>query len=337
MSKLDRFLVTDSFISLFPSISVVCLDRHLSDHRPILLREVKLDYGLTPFWLYHSWFSLDGFDDMVEQSWRSFSHVDSNDELQDIDKELDRSGVSDSLILRRHELKCQLNDIKIMEAKDSLQKSKVRWAIQGDENSKFFHGIINKKTFSFSDSWLLHDQAEELERSVSRDEIRLAVWDCGENKSPVKFIPQSKMQITKKVQQNTKGLHHKIPNKTTPLALSLCPLDQSSSSNAYPWSTPSCKQGQPQPSGEVFLMTWMAQALVLDSVMPRLETIKEYQEDMVNEVCSITPKPKEGMLMLHWYDDSPPGLEGLSLEETFGADDLDPHIDLNRPAYVSDE
>ena len=27
---------------------------------------------------------------------------------------------------------------------------------------------------------------------------------------------------------------------------------------------------------------------------------------MGNEVCSITPKPKEGMLMLQWYDDSPP-------------------------------
>ncbi|GKG12999.1 hypothetical protein Tco_0349959, partial [Tanacetum coccineum] len=25
------------------------------------------------------------------------------------------------------------------------QKAKVRWAIEGDENSKYFHGIINKK------------------------------------------------------------------------------------------------------------------------------------------------------------------------------------------------
>ncbi|GKE26991.1 RNA-directed DNA polymerase, eukaryota, partial [Tanacetum coccineum] len=40
MSKLDRFLVTDGLISSFPHISAVCLDRHLSDHRPILLREV---------------------------------------------------------------------------------------------------------------------------------------------------------------------------------------------------------------------------------------------------------------------------------------------------------
>ncbi|GKE53694.1 RNA-directed DNA polymerase, eukaryota, partial [Tanacetum coccineum] len=262
MSKLDRFLVSDGVISLFPSITAVCLDRHLSDHRPILLCEVKLDYGPIPFRLYHSWFGYVGFDDMVEQTWRSFSHSDRNGmirfkkklqelkkiirywikdknsqlscskqsilkELRVIDKELDQGGISDSSLLRRHELKCQLNDIKAMEATDSLQKSKVRWAIEGDENSKYFHGIINKKrshlairgvfdegiwltdpslvkkafidhygtrfkkptmarlklNFSFPNR-LSQEQAADLERGVSRDEIRSAVWDCGENKSP---------------------------------------------------------------------------------------------------------------------------------------------------------
>ncbi|GKF18079.1 hypothetical protein Tco_0062997, partial [Tanacetum coccineum] len=32
-----------------------------------------------------------------------------------------------------------------MEDMDFVQKAKVRWAIEGDENSKYFHGIINKK------------------------------------------------------------------------------------------------------------------------------------------------------------------------------------------------
>ncbi|GKB20647.1 RNA-directed DNA polymerase, eukaryota [Tanacetum coccineum] len=41
MSKLDRFLVTDGLLSFFPHISAVCLDMHLSDHRPILLREAS--------------------------------------------------------------------------------------------------------------------------------------------------------------------------------------------------------------------------------------------------------------------------------------------------------
>ncbi|GJT07587.1 RNA-directed DNA polymerase, eukaryota [Tanacetum coccineum] len=61
MSKLDRFFVSDGLLSLFPHLSGICLDRHLSDHRPILLREVVTDYGPSPFRVYHSWFSLQGF------------------------------------------------------------------------------------------------------------------------------------------------------------------------------------------------------------------------------------------------------------------------------------
>nr|GEW33958.1 RNA-directed DNA polymerase, eukaryota [Tanacetum cinerariifolium] len=252
----------EGVISLFPSITALCLDRHLSDHSPIILSEVKLDFGPVPFHLYHSWFSYIGIDDMVKQTWRSFSYFDSNGmirfkkklqelkkimrlwikdkntqlsgskqsisvELSDINKELDQGRVFDSLLFRRHELKCQLNDIKVMEATDSMQKSKVRWAIKWDENSKYFHGIFNKKRsqlvihgvfhegnwltdpslgnkafldhyesrfkkptttslklkFSFPNR-LSYEQAADLETGVSRDEIRLAVWICGENKSP---------------------------------------------------------------------------------------------------------------------------------------------------------
>nr|GEW10880.1 RNA-directed DNA polymerase, eukaryota [Tanacetum cinerariifolium] len=77
MSKLDRFLIS-GVVSLFPSISGSCLDRHLSDHRPILLHEVRVDFGPTPFRFYHSWFNYNGFDNMVDQTWRSFSHSDRN-------------------------------------------------------------------------------------------------------------------------------------------------------------------------------------------------------------------------------------------------------------------
>nr|GEW94630.1 RNA-directed DNA polymerase, eukaryota [Tanacetum cinerariifolium] len=58
MSKLNRFLVSDGIYNLFPSITAICLDQHISNHRPILPREVKLDFGLTPFRFYHSWFNL---------------------------------------------------------------------------------------------------------------------------------------------------------------------------------------------------------------------------------------------------------------------------------------
>ncbi|GKB42475.1 hypothetical protein Tco_0887417 [Tanacetum coccineum] len=110
---------------------------------------------------------------------------------------------------------------------DFVQKAKVRWAIEGDENSKFFHGIINRKRANlsvkgimiegewvddpirvkdefrnhfadrFNDPGTRHgrinfyfpigldfEQVSDLETSVSDEEIRKAVWGCGENKSP---------------------------------------------------------------------------------------------------------------------------------------------------------
>ncbi|GKD29054.1 RNA-directed DNA polymerase, eukaryota [Tanacetum coccineum] len=262
MSKLDRFLVSEGLLSIFPHMSAICLDKNLSDHRPILLREVITDYGATPFRFYHSWLSLQGFDLMVASAWNSFDLKDSNgmvrfkknlqmlkqeiqnwvaahkcnqsgvlndirSKLSDIDKILDQGGVTNEVLSSRLSLMNQLQDIKSNFVRDQMQKAKIQWAIEGDENSKFFHGIVNRKrvylsvkgimvdgewvdeptrvkeefhshfasrfqdpganrnrlNFSFP-SRLSLDQISELEKPVLSDEIRKAVWSCGENKSP---------------------------------------------------------------------------------------------------------------------------------------------------------
>ncbi|GJV91500.1 hypothetical protein Tco_1539313 [Tanacetum coccineum] len=138
-----------------------------------------------------------------------------------------RGVFDDDTVFRRFELKHKLLNVSEMESKDNFQKSKVKWAVEGDENSKFFHGIINKRRaqlairgifvdgfwetepgmikdaffnhfasrfkepanhrfkLNFEFNKKLHqNQMEDLERSVSRDEIRRAVWSCGDNKSP---------------------------------------------------------------------------------------------------------------------------------------------------------
>ncbi|GKC79679.1 RNA-directed DNA polymerase, eukaryota [Tanacetum coccineum] len=209
-------------------------NRHLSDHHPILLREVLVNYGATPFRFYHSWLSISGFDLMVSQVWKSFSFGDSNDMIQfkkklqaSIDQQLDQGVVSDDLLLSRMNLMKQLHDFNMADSYDILQKAKIKWAIEGDENSKFFHGVVNKKRANLAikgimvdgdwvdilsrvkDEFCSHftsrfqapcdsrskinfpfpnrlnsEQATSLETPITTDEIRSAVWACGENKSP---------------------------------------------------------------------------------------------------------------------------------------------------------
>nr|GFA49058.1 RNA-directed DNA polymerase, eukaryota [Tanacetum cinerariifolium] len=198
MSKLDRFFVSEGILSAFPSSTVICLDSHLSDHRPILLKEIRIDFGPSLFQTYHSWFTRDGFDTMVEQAWKiTPCNSGSRFLYQTIRLRLIRSWIG------------------------------VKWAIEGDENSKFFHGLINKKRSQLSirgvfvdgdwisnpvlikDAFKEHfasrfkqpasfrlklnspfpkrlsfDQVTDLECDISRSEIRKAVWECGENKSP---------------------------------------------------------------------------------------------------------------------------------------------------------
>nr|GEZ50221.1 RNA-directed DNA polymerase, eukaryota, reverse transcriptase zinc-binding domain protein [Tanacetum cinerariifolium] len=78
MSKLDRFLICEGLMLLCPNISAVCLDHYLFDHRPILLRESSFDHGPSPFCIFHFWFELDGFDNMIEKAWNEYKQSDGN-------------------------------------------------------------------------------------------------------------------------------------------------------------------------------------------------------------------------------------------------------------------
>nr|GEV73806.1 cysteine-rich receptor-like protein kinase [Tanacetum cinerariifolium] len=169
--------------------------RYLSDHRPILLRESIYDYGSIPFKFYHYWFDIDVFDKLVEDSWNEIHVVDNN-----------------------------AYKTKAMEV---AQKAKIKWAVEGDENSKYYHGVINKKRNNLAIRGVLVDgnwvespqlvknefyahfkqrfekpnlngiqfdrefpnkicseQAVDLEREVSKEEVKRAVWDCGIDKAP---------------------------------------------------------------------------------------------------------------------------------------------------------
>nr|GEX02355.1 RNA-directed DNA polymerase, eukaryota, reverse transcriptase zinc-binding domain protein [Tanacetum cinerariifolium] len=138
-----------------------------------------------------------------------------------------QGGSNEEILCNRSLLLKELNDINSIDSLEAAQKSKVRWAIEGDENKNFFHGILNNKHYKLAirgtlvdGEWIVDplavkslflkhfytqfslpvslriffadqftnrlslEQQANLERNVSNDEIKSAVWYCGSNKSP---------------------------------------------------------------------------------------------------------------------------------------------------------
>ncbi|GJV12474.1 RNA-directed DNA polymerase, eukaryota [Tanacetum coccineum] len=167
-------------MELFPHLSAICLDKNLSDHRPILLRETSIDYGPSPFQFFHSWFTMEGFDSFVENTWKSLNIVEDNGlirlkkklqalknaikawskeakkksnekkftiqhNLFENDKLIDHGRSNEEILNKRIMLINELQEINSKTAIELSQKAKIRWSIEGDEKSKYFHGILNKK------------------------------------------------------------------------------------------------------------------------------------------------------------------------------------------------
>ncbi|GKA84529.1 RNA-directed DNA polymerase, eukaryota [Tanacetum coccineum] len=103
------------------------------------------DYGPSPFRVYHSWFTKDGFDKLVEDSWKTSSFADSS-KITILRKKFQALKASIKAWCKDDKQRSmELHNINKCHSLDMAQKAKVRWSIEGDENSKFFHGIINMK------------------------------------------------------------------------------------------------------------------------------------------------------------------------------------------------
>ncbi|GKB71803.1 hypothetical protein Tco_0933215, partial [Tanacetum coccineum] len=91
-----------------------------------------------------------------------------------LDTNIDQRRCTEEMVNERSNLLKELQDLNSITSLDMAQKAKIRWAIEGDENSKFFHGIINKKCSQLAIRGVL----------VEGDWIVEPLKDCGTNKSP---------------------------------------------------------------------------------------------------------------------------------------------------------
>nr|GFB66899.1 RNA-directed DNA polymerase, eukaryota [Tanacetum cinerariifolium] len=138
----------------------------------------------------------------------------------------DKGVGTEEVVNKRVEVLNSLRYIDQMHAIDLAQKAKIKWSIEGEENSSFFHRMLNKKRnqsnirgimvdgvwkeqpndvkkeflnhfqerldkpverrvtidMSYSRS-ISSEQRDELEREVTIEEIKTALWNCGTDKS----------------------------------------------------------------------------------------------------------------------------------------------------------
>nr|GEZ37435.1 RNA-directed DNA polymerase, eukaryota, reverse transcriptase zinc-binding domain protein [Tanacetum cinerariifolium] len=65
--------------------------------------------------------------------------------LVKLDKLYDQGKGNDDLVNERTTLLKELQGVNASSSLDMAQKAKIHWSIKGDENSKYFHGIVNKE------------------------------------------------------------------------------------------------------------------------------------------------------------------------------------------------
>nr|GEU67934.1 RNA-directed DNA polymerase, eukaryota, reverse transcriptase zinc-binding domain protein [Tanacetum cinerariifolium] len=165
----------DDVLEAHSDIYITILDKLWSDHNSILLHCNKTDFCPIPFCIFHSWFDRADFVDVVKQAWANLTngegghntafHIkikglkqhlkqwysqikisdnsrkkDVTDSLLTIEDLIDSGNATNDNRAQRVTKLHELDNLEKLESLDLIHKARIKWDVEGDKNSKYFHG-----------------------------------------------------------------------------------------------------------------------------------------------------------------------------------------------------
>ena len=176
MSRLDKFLLSPNWCSVWPNSIQVPHQRGLSDHVPLALFMDQANWGPHLLMMLNCWMDFPGYSDFARERWRSYNlhgwggyvlkdklklikgglrecHQEYSQNLEDKlrvikDKmaSLDLKGELSELLLEEvaelQELSLNFHSLLRVQSSMYWQKARLTWLQEGYANSKFSHVVI---------------------------------------------------------------------------------------------------------------------------------------------------------------------------------------------------